>query len=569
MRVWTFVTNGGRPSPGRYSVPLTAEAGDRVMLWRSSRGGGVVAIGSITRVEAPPDPLAQVKLAHLPTGRGVAADRDPGYRVARVAYTGLFLSRPLSGHALRSLGLLDLARAGNAGRSGYHHTGCFAPLELDTDTWKTLTDALEGEHDGTSASAWPIEPGTVLRHDDVHDRYGGPRAAAECSSPHGVNDLLFVSYRPEDPELAWQWDGEVLVVAGQQEQAGIGAPGNASTVTDHLHRGRALRVFVTQGELCIYVGEFLVDQGKAIERWVDAGRQFIRSRNSIPLRMIGPSMPARSKREPVDCRIPLLRIRQLDGAEIFTPRQDDPFAGAHPARLVIAVRPRQFAIPGPADGPTATASAIRGLIEIIERDPGAAISTEDIDAVEALNALMQHRRRQADLDRLRAAVADPRTMEADLQKLLETMLWLFGGAFLPEAGRRRLTERDELDFALIRPDGSLHGIEIKRARIRRMLKRQRNHHILGRELYEARGQANNYLVHLDEQRPRILAEHRIDTRRATMTVIIGSAQHADPRYSPEQITETLRIENGSFPRVWIVTYDQFIEDAQQLLTRAE
>ena len=102
-----------------------------------------------------------------------------------------------------------------------------------------------------------------------------------------------------------------------------------------------------------------------------------------------------------------------------------------------------------------------------------------------------------------------------------------------------------------------------------MLKRQRNHHILGRELYEARGQANNYLVHLDEQRPRILAEHRIDTRRATMTVIIGSAQHADPRYSPEQITETLRIENGSFPRVWIVTYDQFIEDAQQLLTRAE
>ena len=316
-----------------------------------------------------------------------------------------------------------------------------------------------------------------------------------------MNDLLFISYRPEDPELAWRWDGEVLIVAGQQVQVGIGAPDSASTVTDHLHRGRALRVFITQGELCIYVGEFVVDQDKAIERWVDAGRRFVYFRNSIPLRMVGQSPPARSKRERVDYRIPMLRIRQLDGVEIFNRHQDDPFAGAHPARLVIAIRPHQHAMPEPAYGPEATARAVRSLIEIIERDPGTAISAEGIDAVEALNALGQHRRRQADLDRLRAAVADPRTMEAELQKLLETMLWLFGGAFLPEAGLRRLTPGDELDFALIRPDGSLHGVEIKRARIRRMLKRQRSHHILGRELYEARGQANNYLVRLDEQRP--------------------------------------------------------------------
>jgi hypothetical protein len=528
----------------------------------------VVAIGSIARLDMPSDPLARIKLT-LPSGRGVAADPDPGYRVAHLVYTGFFLSRPLPGQVLRSLGLVDLARAGGAGRSAYRHSGGPASVEIDVDVWKRFADALECERDAAGALVWPITPGTVLRRDDVHDRYGGPRAAAECSSPHGVNDLLFVSYRAEDPELAWRWDGEVLIAAGQQVQVGIGAPGNASTVTDHLHRGRALRVFATQGEMCIYVGEFLVDQDQAIERWVDAGRRFVYFRNSIPMRSVGQSPPVRPKGELVDYRIPLLRIRQLDGVEIFRQQQGDPFAGARPARLGIAVYPERLALPDTSGGPAATAGFVRGLIEIIERDPDAAIPIEGIDAVEALNALVQLRRRQADLDRLRAAVADPCTLEAELQKLLETMLWLFGGAFLPEAGRRRLIEGDELDFALIRPDGSLHGVEIKRARIRRMLKRQRNHYILGREIYEARGQANNYLVSLDEQRPRVLAEHRIDTRRATMTVVIGSAQHADPRYSPELIEETLRIENSSFPRAWIVTYDQLIDDAQRLLAGAE
>ena len=183
MRVWTFVTNGDRPAPGRYSVPLTAQAGDRVVLWRSTRGGGVVAIGSIARLDAPTDPLAQLKPMLSPTERGMAVDRDLGYRVARVAYTGFFLSRPLSGRALYSLGLGDLARAGSTGRSGYRHAGRFAPLEPDAEAWKAFADALDAERDNAGETAWPIPPGTVLRHDDVHDRYGGPPDSSRMLKP--------------------------------------------------------------------------------------------------------------------------------------------------------------------------------------------------------------------------------------------------------------------------------------------------------------------------------------------------------------------------------------------------
>ena len=212
------------------------------------------------------------------------------------------------------------------------------------------------------------------------------------------------------------------------------------------------------------------------------------------------------------------------------------------------------------------AGAIRGLAEILERNPRASVSIEDLDAVEALNALVQRKRRQSDLDQLRAAVADPLAKEADLQKLLERMLWVFGGEFLPEGGRRALTTLDRLDLSLIRPDGSLHGVELKQARIKKILQRYRDGLLPGFEVYKARWQAMKYLDHLDEQRSLVLQNHTIDTRRATMTVVIGSAQHADPGYSAREIAEAFRVENTSNARVWLRTYDELVDNAQRLLS---
>lgn len=49
------------------------------------------------------------------------------------------------------------------------------------------------------------------------------------------------------------------------------------------------------------------------------------------------------------------------------------------------------------------------------------------------------------------------------------MTWIFGGELLATPARRSLTTRDQLDLTLIRPDGTLHGVELKLARISRLV----------------------------------------------------------------------------------------------------
>jgi hypothetical protein len=83
---------------------------------------------------------------------------------------------------------------------------------------------------------------------------------------------------------------------------------------------------------------------------------------------------------------------------------------------------------------------------------------------------------------------------------------------------------DQLDLVLLRPDGSLHGLELKAATPKNpLVKRDHNHVIVGGEVNDAFGQAINYLRELDESRHQILAEWRIDCRRASMTIVMGTA----------------------------------------------
>lgn len=284
MKVWTFVTNGGRYSRDRYMVPPQAEVGDRVVLWRSSRGGSMVATGTIAALKPAPDPHAAIRLPPWGTAPPPAEvpDDDTDPKIASIAYTGFFLSKPVTPRALTRAGLVKLAAAGKTGQSGYRTAGRNAPLHLDEFQWAALNDAsLAPRESSGGPQSWSIEPGTVLRRGEVHDFYGGPRGSAECSSPEAVNDLLFVDYRPEDPELIPRWEQDVLMVAGSAARSGRRGLRGQEGVIAHLDRGRALRVFAAEGKLCVYLGEFVIDQVSAIERWVDAGRKVVRRRNAF------------------------------------------------------------------------------------------------------------------------------------------------------------------------------------------------------------------------------------------------------------------------------------------------
>ena len=165
------------------------------------------------------------------------------------------------------------------------------------------------------------------------------------------------------------------------------------------------------------------------------------------------------------------------------------------------------------------------------------------------------RRRAARLKELRTVVEDRTAAEADVQRALEGQYWIFGGRFVDEAAHRRLVPGDEVDIPLIRGDGALHIVELKRSMSLKgpLVKRYRDAWVPAAQVHEAVGQAVNYLTGLDENRERIRADFGIETRRASALVLVGHpALH--PEVPEEEVNEALRTFNAHLTRVEVLTY---------------
>ncbi|MFB7472908.1 Shedu anti-phage system protein SduA domain-containing protein [Kitasatospora sp. NPDC056184] len=176
------------------------------------------------------------------------------------------------------------------------------------------------------------------------------------------------------------------------------------------------------------------------------------------------------------------------------------------------------------------------------------------------------RQRAAGLAALRRAVEDRTATERDLQRALEGQHWIFGGRFVGEAAHRRLVPGDELDIPLIRGDGSLHLVELKRAMSLKgsLVKRHRGAWVPTAEVHDAVGQAVNYLVGLDEDRRRIFEDFGIETRRAGAIVLIGHPA-LQPDVPEQEINEALRTFNTHVNRVEVLTYKELIDNAERSL----
>ncbi|WP_460960356.1 Shedu anti-phage system protein SduA domain-containing protein [Parasphingorhabdus pacifica] len=124
------------------------------------------------------------------------------------------------------------------------------------------------------------------------------------------------------------------------------------------------------------------------------------------------------------------------------------------------------------------------------------------------------KQRASSLAEIRTIAEDPSAAEHALQHALQDQHWFFGGRFVSADARRRLVPGDEIDIPLIRADGALHVVELKRAMgASALIKRHRNAWVPTSEVHDAVGQAINYLVGLDENRQRIRDEFGIETRR--------------------------------------------------------
>ncbi|ASU79343.1 DUF4263 domain-containing protein [Actinopolyspora erythraea] len=200
-----------------------------------------------------------------------------------------------------------------------------------------------------------------------------------------------------------------------------------------------------------------------------------------------------------------------------------------------------------------------------------AMSSEKVEALakdpdgQAILKATELKQRSDTLTELRKLVDDPTTGEEALQELLHQHPWIFGGRFVDAATRRRLVDGEELDIPLIRADGSLHVVELKRAlRSSGIIKRHRNAWVPTAEVHNAVGQAINYLASLDEHRQRIRDEFGLETKRASATVVIGHPK-LHPEVAERELNEALRTLNTHTNRVEVLTYTELLDNAARAL----
>lgn len=197
--------------------------------------------------------------------------------------------------------------------------------------------------------------------------------------------------------------------------------------------------------------------------------------------------------------------------------------------------------------------------------PDALAIFADEDQAQMVLRAAELKRHAAGLDAVRRAAEDPDASEFDLHRVLRENIWIFGGRYLGAAAERRLTAGNELDIPLIRADGALHVVELKRSmRARSLVKRHRNAWVPTAEVHDAVGQAINYLVSLDEDRHSIREKFGIETRRASALVLVGHPK-LHPDLPEEEINDALRTLNSHTSRVEVLTYKDLIDSAERTL----
>lgn len=517
--------------------------GDTCIVWRTGRGSGIVAIGKVgERVSLPPVP-SNLLPRH---GRSGIATGPPRQEVS-VDLSRTMLASPLSRDILQASGLSQVADAVPPASESRRVRA--ALLDLSADQVQQLTELADNARAPDEwPTIWNITPGSVVERARLHKTYRGNARLRVGPSGGTPNFFCFVD-RTQKPELAPAWDGHVLLAAGQTCARYANSPRQISissenaSLLSHLRRGLPLRVFELRGADCLYLGEFLIDQQRPVERIVSGRR---RTTSLARLRL--------HKDSPVeDTETPIFRLRQLSGIEL----PSDPVTVFQTApRVNLSLRPVN-------DQPTVT--AVRDLLAALERDPSLATSLGDQDEAQLLASWVQRARHQADLDRLRAAIDEPTTPEETIRLLVTEMTWIFGGEFLPKAGRRDLALGTQLDLVLVRADGTLHGVELKTANINSLVTGEKNHRTVGSKINRATGQAMNYLRELDEMRPKIFSDQQLDSRRASMTVVIGHTGLVTNGTSPREVDETIRMYNSHHTRISVITYDRLVENAQRTL----
>ncbi|HSK73941.1 MAG TPA: Shedu immune nuclease family protein [Pyrinomonadaceae bacterium] len=156
--------------------------------------------------------------------------------------------------------------------------------------------------------------------------------------------------------------------------------------------------------------------------------------------------------------------------------------------------------------------------------------------------------------------------ESDFQNLLEEHPWMFGSEYSELLDRRRWTRDEQQDFVVRRTtDGFIELIEIKTPlNSKNLFNYDASHstYYPSAELSKVLGQVQHYIDKLDADRNSILAYDKEDTAKIRAKIIVG-------RDNDEEQCRALRRLNGHLFRIEIITFDQLLRIAENVLNYLE
>ena len=216
------------------------------------------------------------------------------------------------------------------------------------------------------------------------------------------------------------------------------------------------------------------------------------------------------------------------------------------------------------------ADALRELLRVAQGDSTmlaalvASARANPLGSRRAAAALNIGRYRGA-VEQLRNHINDEAN-EGIFQKHLEENFWMLGSDYSELLSRRTWTRDTNQDFMLRRnADNCLEVIEIKTPLSGKQLLRFDASHktyFPGPELSAALGQVVGYVGQLDAQRWDITARDGEDVNKISARLIIG-------RDGDAQEQQALRSLNGHLHRIEVMTFDQLVRVAEQVVLYAE
>lgn len=533
------------------TVDVLAAPGDHVALWRPGRGGGLIAAGRIARIGPYTDPRQALALAYHPSRAG-APKIETKMMLAYIYLDDPFLSSPLSVSYLAGLSFEDVFMS--ALRRSSHPDGgrqCVR-LDISDSQWKELLDRVGARSsDNEWPASWNIPPGNIVDRQELQDVYGGNRHFLSSASAHTPTFFLFINDSRDGAKPSYQWDGDVLIVAGHIEREEGLSERNRALLT-HYWRGRPLRVFICRKKECAYVGEFIVDQDRPIERLIT-----VRVSTSKVHRIM-----LKTHERYQDGIQPLLRLRMLagvepgiSGADLFKPETP---------RMTVSLR---LAANGNDPEFHAGSVTITEQISRIFARPGIAEQLANADLGEDIAATLKTAARIQDLrgavQQLRDYLVEDIKDETVFQSWCDRHSWVFGNAYVARDDIRRITEDDVIDVMMKSSLNSMRDIfELKSPKMPVLIwDSGHKDWYWASNVSKAIGQCHRYLDKLQERAALLMQDHPgLVTYHPRATVIIGRSNGWGDAQQ-----RALHGLNARLHGITVSTYDHLLAQAETTL----